>query len=158
VIFGRTSLERHFVFNIADCIERFTGERPNHGTKWLPKLIAAIAVIDREIRPGAIQSALRPPDTACGKPLDHPGTARHVWPVDDPPKSCYLSKSLCRDHRHRQLDGVPLIGQLVRHRGKFKRNSPHQILADTVTSSLHTELIPLACENATTGWCLEHYL
>jgi hypothetical protein len=43
IALGRTSLERHFVFEIAACVERFTAERPNHGAKWLPKLIAAIA-------------------------------------------------------------------------------------------------------------------
>jgi len=33
-------------------------------------------------------------------------------------------KSLCRHHRHRQFNGFPLIGHLVRRHGKFKRNSP----------------------------------
>jgi hypothetical protein len=61
--FGPKAIERLFVFAVADCVERFTGERPNHGASWLPKLIAAIAVIDREIGRGTIQGqgALRPP-------------------------------------------------------------------------------------------------
>ena len=61
VIFGRTALERHLIFKVADCVERFTGERPNHGKRWLPKMIATIAIVDREIGRGSIQGALRPP-------------------------------------------------------------------------------------------------
>jgi hypothetical protein len=61
IVFGRTSLERAFVFKVATCVEHHTGELQNHGRKWLPKMIAAIRVIDPEIGPGAIQNALRSP-------------------------------------------------------------------------------------------------
>jgi hypothetical protein len=60
-MFGPKVAERLFVFAVADCVERYTGERPNHGARWLSKLIAAIAIVDREIGAGTIQGALRPP-------------------------------------------------------------------------------------------------
>jgi hypothetical protein len=59
--FWRISVERHFIFMMVDCVERYTGERPNHGEKWFPKLMAVCQLIDREIDPGTVQGALRPP-------------------------------------------------------------------------------------------------
>ena len=59
--FWRISVERHFIFMMVDCVERYTGERPNHGEKWFPKLMAVCQLIDREIDPGTVQGALRSP-------------------------------------------------------------------------------------------------
>jgi hypothetical protein len=86
---------------------------------------ATIAFVDREMRRGSIQGqgALRPPRHGVLPPLTTTATRAIRATAGGPPKSRHLSKSLCGDHGHRQLDGVPLIGQLVRHRGKVKRNS-----------------------------------
>jgi hypothetical protein len=37
------------------------GERPDHGEKWFPKLMAVYQLIDREIDPGTVRGALRTP-------------------------------------------------------------------------------------------------
>ena len=55
------SVEHHFIFMMVDCVERYTGERPNHGEKWFPKLMAVCQLIDREIDPGTVRGALRTP-------------------------------------------------------------------------------------------------
>jgi hypothetical protein len=56
---GRTSIERAFVRDLAEFVERYKGKRPNHGKKWLPKLVKVCALIDREITSGVIEGALR---------------------------------------------------------------------------------------------------
>jgi hypothetical protein len=56
---GHKSVERTFVRNLAEIIEHHTGERPNHGKKWLSKLTKACALIDPEITSGTVEGALR---------------------------------------------------------------------------------------------------
>jgi hypothetical protein len=54
-------VDDHFIFMMVDCVERYTGERPDHGEKWFPKLMAVCQLIDREIDPGTVRGALRTP-------------------------------------------------------------------------------------------------
>src|SRR6516165_2761535 len=49
---GRTPVERAFVRDLVEFVERFKGKPPNHGKKWLPKLVKVCALIDPEITSG----------------------------------------------------------------------------------------------------------
>src|SRR5262245_48591800 len=56
--FWRIPVEFHFIFMMIDCVERYAGERSNHGEEWFPKLMAVCQLIDREIDPGTVEGAL----------------------------------------------------------------------------------------------------
>jgi hypothetical protein len=56
---GRTFIERAFVRDLAEFIELYKRERPNHGKKWLPKLVKICALVDPGITSGVIEGALR---------------------------------------------------------------------------------------------------
>jgi hypothetical protein len=56
---GRTPVERAFVRDLVEFVERFKGKPPNHGKKWLPKLVKVCALIDPEITSGVIEGASR---------------------------------------------------------------------------------------------------